>query len=531
MESVPGRTPQWASVSVASANTQGQLDTELVGTIPPWLNGCLYRNGAGVYKVKDTDIKHFFDGFSVIHKFTISDGKITYSSSLLDTCTLADALGIKRIIPTARGLASLDDPCKSIFKGHFAMFPPERTDNTNVNIVQFADSLYALTETPTVNQIHPDKLNRLALIDLTQVVAIHTGTAHPHFGSNGDMFSYGTNFDYRRAYNIVKIPRPPLLTAEILASISSRWPTNISYNHSFGMSENYFVILDQPVTFNTTKFDLTRSDIQGMAETLALRHGEPLQFHIIDRRNNKRLRTIYETDSSFVFHFVNCYEEEDYLIVDVIIYHDISAILRLYVDSLKKTNFQIPDAGSFARFVLPLNADNVPCDVNLVSLLGSKATAIKDFDATNTIIVTPDFLLPDKINMELPRINYDFCAGRRHRYVYGNAIFSSYYRLVKLDVQEKTVKEWRLTQYYYPGEPIFVASPDAKEEDDGIILSPVLCETLDERSFLLILDARSFTEIARAYIPENVQMSMTFHGTYTKQTQVNGDSAAVSIHL
>lgn len=65
----------------------------------------------------------------------------------------------------------------------------------------------------------------------------------------------------------------------------------------------------------------------------------------------------------------------------------------------------------------------------------------------------------------------------------------------------------------------------------GVILSPVLCETLQERSFLLVLDARSFTEIARAYIPQNVQMSMTFHGTYTKQTHVNGDSTAVSVHL
>lgn len=84
-----------------------------------------------------------------------------------------------------------------------------------------------------------------------------------------------------------------------------------------------------------------------------------LQFHVIDRRNNRRLQTIYETDCAFVFHFINCFEESDYLVVDVIIYHDITTIFRLYVDSLKKTDFQIPDAGFFARFVLPLNADNV----------------------------------------------------------------------------------------------------------------------------------------------------------------------------
>lgn len=62
--------------------------------------------------------------------------------------------------------------------------------------------------------------------------------------------------------------------AEIVASVASRWPTNISYNHSFGMSENYFVVLDQPVAFNTKKFQISNVDMQGVAGTLVLRRGE-----------------------------------------------------------------------------------------------------------------------------------------------------------------------------------------------------------------------------------------------------------------
>src|SRR3954452_23567092 len=49
----------------------------------------------------------------------------------------------------------------------------------------------------------------------------------------------------------------------------------------------------------------------------------------------------------------------------------------------------------------------------------------------------------------------------------------------------------------YPGEPVFVERPDGTAEDDGVILSVVL-DANAERSFLLILEARTFEEVARA---------------------------------
>ncbi|KAK6965267.1 Beta beta-carotene 9p 10p-oxygenase [Biomphalaria glabrata] len=117
MEAVTGRTPQWMTLDVVTADTNGDLPTEIVGCIPAWLSGCLFRNGAGVYKVNDTNIRHFFDGFSVIHKFNVRDGQVTYRSSLLDTNIVAEAMGIKRLVPTKSGPKSIPDPCKSVFKG------------------------------------------------------------------------------------------------------------------------------------------------------------------------------------------------------------------------------------------------------------------------------------------------------------------------------------------------------------------------------------------------------------------------------
>ena len=52
-------------------------------------------------------------------------------------------------------------------------------------------------------------------------------------------------------------------------------------------------------------------------------------------------------------------------------------------------------------------------------------------------------------------------------------------------------------------------SPRARTEDDGVALSVVL-DTRRRRSFLLVLDARSFTEVARAEVPHHIPFG--FHG-------------------
>lgn len=35
--------------------------------------------------------------------------------------------------------------------------------------------------------------------------------------------------------------------AEVLTSIKARWPLNPSYMHTFGMTDKYFVIVEQPM--------------------------------------------------------------------------------------------------------------------------------------------------------------------------------------------------------------------------------------------------------------------------------------------
>ena len=59
----------------------------------------------------------------------------------------------------------------------------------------------------------------------------------------------------------------------------------------------------------------------------------------------------------------------------------------------------------------------------------------------------------------------------------------------------------------YPSEPIFVAKPNSKHEDEGIVLSVVL-DAHAQKSFLLILDAKTFKEIGRAYAPHHIPFTI-----------------------
>ena len=115
--------------------------------------------------------------------------------------------------------------------------------------------------------------------------------------------------------------------------------------------------------------------------------------------------------------------------------------------------------------------------------------------------------------IELPRINYGRCNERPYRYVWGVGAGGGWIdRIVKADVVERRSTTWS-EEGCFPGEPVFVAAPDADGEDEGVLLSIVL-DGRKGNSFLLVLDARSLDELARAEVPHHIPFG--FHGQFSR---------------
>jgi len=85
-------------------------------------------------------------------------------------------------------------------------------------------------------------------------------------------------------------------------------------------------------------------------------------------------------------------------------------------------------------------------------------------------------------------------------------------QILKIDTTDGATLSWS-QQSCYPGEPVFVARPDAEHEDDGVLLSVVL-DAEQGRSFLLVLDAADLNELARAQAPHHIPFG--FHGQFAR---------------
>lgn len=115
--------------------------------------------------------------------------------------------------------------------------------------------------------------------------------------------------------------------------------------------------------------------------------------------------------------------------------------------------------------------------------------------------------------IELPNISYPTHNRKNYRYFYAaSAAHPGEFlnRLVKINITKFESNIWQ-EENCYTSEPIFVAEPSVHTEDKGIILAVIL-DTKTKLSLLLILDAYSFEEVARIYLPHIIPFG--FHGQF-----------------
>ena len=77
-------------------------DVPVRGELPAWLCGTFVRTGPAKYETDQQPLRHWFDGYAMLHAFSFSDGKVRYANKFLESRAYQHARdqGIAGLPPT-----------------------------------------------------------------------------------------------------------------------------------------------------------------------------------------------------------------------------------------------------------------------------------------------------------------------------------------------------------------------------------------------------------------------------------------------
>ncbi len=417
------------------------------------MRGTLLRNGPGLWQLGNREVRHWFDGLAKLHAFHLDGAKVRYRSRFLRS---PEWEGLQR-----RGRLThpqfASDPCRSLFKKFTSMFLPEVGCNANVNVTRLGQRFLALTETPLALEFDPETLETIGLYDYeADGFPGPITSAHPQL-EEGRLFNFtvclGRNSSYR-GYHTREGPRE-----EFARALTPR----PSYLHSCALNAEAMLLWEGPLVVEPLQL-LWRE--RPYIQNYQWRPELGSRLIALGRDGAVSYR---ELPSRFVFHLVQSFSLDGETVLDMLAYPDSEIIDQLYLEPLRR-------------------GEDVAMPV-LTRVRGRSLEVLSD---------TP---------LELPRVFE--AAGQPYRAVFGISRERGpfYDALARIEPESGQTRKWHEAGCY-PGEPVPVASPCRGER---LLLSVVL-DSAREQSFLLVLEADTLQERARAYVPAVVPFG--FHGGF-----------------
>jgi carotenoid cleavage dioxygenase-like enzyme len=454
----------------------GDVALPVRGRLPAWLTGTLIRNGPARFEYPSQPLRHWFDGHAMLHRFAFARGTVRYANRFVRS-RAADAARARGRL-AYREFAT--DPCMTAFRRARALFTSDVSDNASVHVASLGGQAFAMSEGALPIAFDPGTLETLGPFVFGERHALRRAitTAHPHADAAGaGLVNYLTRFGVRTRYEVFTVDAATR-RRDVLAAIPAPEP---AYMHSFGLTATRVVLAEFPLTIHLGA--LLRSGLP-FIDNYRWRPERGTRWLLVGRGGDAA-PVACEGEPFFAFHHVNAFDDGGDVVADVIGYDDAAIVAALSLDRLRDPDARFP-AGQFRRY-------------RLSPPRGGRSAG------------TAREVARDAASLELPRIHYARHNARPYRYCYAGAAphpggFLS--ALAKLDVEGGARLGWSAPRCY-AGEPVFVPAPDARAEDDGVVLSVVL-DGAAGRSFLLVLDARSFEEVARAEAPHAIPAG--FHG-------------------
>ena len=475
--------PSWPSAAArqgAFGTTMPEVQDGCVasvsGRLPEWLSGAYIRNGPGTYANGTAEgMAHMFDGYAMLIKLEIdgASNAVTGSHRFLESQSYAH---FKR----TGGMK---------WREFATPAPRSSALGKAADVATMALGSMGLTQgvTATLRTLGPVHYGDSLWGDLT--------TAHPTLLPNGDLVNLlsapGVGFTVYRQAAATGQEGPPIRTA--VATVSHRRPLAPAWVHDFPASREHVVIPETPLYFNLGALMLGKSTDHIFLDW-APQDGTTL--HVV-RLCDGAVRS-FRAPPFFVFHWANAFESEDgrYLHLDAALYDDPAIVNHLYLSLVwagptAAPAAQLPPA-TLKRLTLDLHAPD-----------GS------DVPSAWQPLITDDASYGNFV--EFPSVA-PARRGRPYRFAWTTAAVrptNVNNALAKMDVDSGVSTLWH-DPGGMVGEPTFVPRPGGDDEDDGVVLSVVAQP--DGAAALVVLNGRSFQEVARAVLPYS--LTNGFHGGF-----------------
>ena len=481
------------------------------GNIPSWLDGTLYRVGPGLYELGNRRVNNMVDALSKVCRWSFNNGEATFSTSFLKSSIYNRTKENEELV-AIRHLGQMHPPATTMEKIQI-MFYDSLPDNNNIAAWELGKSGVTITAESHVyidvdfkslefQKKYSAKSDNTGMFEQEFLSASHFWR-HP---SSGDSINYKIVIPLDKgfisknegpAYHLYRYKENEEGTID--AKFVGRVPIekgDFRVVHTLGATENFIVLprFSLYVDFN---------DPVDLGQNIKFSSSKPVFMDVVSLKDGSRKQFTFKAHEAQ--HIFNSYER----------YNDKNE-LEIVVD------YPTLD-----------NVDNVP-DKNIFELLNIETLTDPNFQykehweayttfrirrfilnmdtGTGHIYDYPQMWSPSNLQVEFPYIN-DAYRGLPYCYVYlqtWNQDAHNAMGIMKVDMCKEKSIGWQEVNKF-PVEPVFAGRPGATDEDDGIIMSPVLDSTTNSTA-LYIWDAKNLEVLTILNTP--VTVPFTLHGVW-----------------
>lgn len=420
--------------------------TVLEGSIPRDIDGVYLRNTQNpIYQ--SLGRYHPFDGDGMLHMAAFRDGRVSYRNRLIQTKGLSAEQEAGRRLWA--GL--MEDPALSTRPGWGAHGGIKDASSTDV-VVHAGRALTTYYQCGEGYRLDPLTLEQQGIPPWSPLDGI---SAHCkvdertgellffNYSKHAPYMHYGVVDRQDRLVHYVPVPLP-----------GPRLP------HDMAFTEHYAILNDFPLYWAPALLAEGKHVVR-------FHRDQPSRFAILPRRGQPGDIRWFEAAPTFVLHWLNAYEEGDEIILD----------------------------GYFQDEPMPRNYDGAPAGYErMMSYLDQHkmGTRLHRWRFNLRTGTTTEQRLDDRI-LEFGMFNQRF-ATKPYRYAYSAVQVPGWFLFhgfVKHDLVSGQSWEIRLPEGQYASEAPFAPRIDARDEDDGYLVTFITNENT-QGSELLLIDSKNF---------------------------------------